>query len=159
MEIATAPAAIRAAEADVEVADARRLALSMAVLAQVHISLQRYGLAKNAYRLAAHINHVNSKLSRITRNGGSADGRSDVEVLQAEARRVVARLKYLTAYADVQNSYGRIVNSVGLNRFPADVEREDVSTLSHYVKAHLDQINHLNYADAASGKIREAALK
>ena len=159
MEIATAPARIEAAEADVAVADARREALSMAVLAQVHISLQRYALAKSAYRLAANLSHVNNRISRITRSGGTADGRSSVEVLQAEARRVVSRLKYLAAYADVQNAHGRIVNSVGLNRFPADVETEDVATLAHYVRAHLDQIDHVNYSAAPLGNDKHAALK
>ncbi len=138
MEIATARKTIDQAERGVEVADARRLALSMAVIAQVHIALQRYALARDIYRVAAGLHLVDSRLSEIAEKGASSDAAAEAEALEALSRHIVSELKYYAAYADLQNAYGRILNSVGAHRFPADVERLSVKELAGALRRRLD---------------------
>ena len=64
---------------------------------------------------------------------------SQVDALEARSRQVVSRLKYMMAYADLQNAYGRILNSVGAHRPPEDIESLDVAALSDEVRTWLDR--------------------
>ena len=139
MEIATAPRAIAFAEAEIAVAEARQLALSMAVIAQVHISLQRFSLAKDIYRVSSNLLGVDRRLSSIaSRNAQASDG-SDLDALSARSRRIVSELRYYAAYADVQNAYGRIINSVGSHRIPEEYEDLSVQELARKLRGTLDK--------------------
>ncbi len=138
VELATAERSIGTAEADVKVADGRRIALSMAVIAQVQIALQRYALAQDNFRVAGRLLGVDTELSSVARSGTEADAGSEIEALTALSRRTVSELQYMVAYADLQNAYGRILNSVGANRLPLEIERQNVATLKVQVRNLID---------------------
>ena len=129
MELATAERSINLAEADVKVADARRTALSMAVIAQVQIAVQRYGLAQDNLKVAGRLLGVDVELSSVAASGTAATSGSEIESLTALSRKTVSELQYLVAYSDAQNAYGRILNSVGANRLPLEIEHQSVASL------------------------------
>lgn len=138
MEIATAPIAIDYARKDKRVAVARRRALSMAVIAQVHIALQRYALARDIFKVSSSIYGVDKQLSRIAATGAENTDRSEADALEARSRRLVSALRFYTAYADVQAAYGRVLNSVGAHRYPKDIEDMDVKTLAAEIASSLN---------------------
>ncbi|MEL6373965.1 MAG: TolC family protein [Pseudomonadota bacterium] len=130
VELATAPIAIDYAKKGVKVADARRRALSMAVIAQIHIALHRFAMAKDTFKVSRRLYRVDYRLSRIAREGEANQDTSGAEALAARSQAMVSALHYYTAYADVQNAYGRILNSVGTQRVPESLERLSVKALS-----------------------------
>ncbi|MEO0496403.1 MAG: TolC family protein [Pseudomonadota bacterium] len=132
------PADLKYAKTNLDVADARRRALSMAVITQVHISTIRYSLAKGAFNIRHRSYHTADQLSRVLRNSVDGDEVSPLEALEAESKRTVALIEYHAAYADVQNAYGRILNSVGAHRFPEDIEQMNVQELSTWLKGKVD---------------------
>jgi outer membrane protein, multidrug efflux system len=138
VELATAERSIGVAEADVKVADGRRIALSMAVIAQVQIALQRFGLAQENFKVAGRLLGVDSELSKVAASGTAATSGSEIEALTALSRRTVSEMQYLVAYADLQNAYGRILNSVGANRLPIEIEHQGVATLKVQVRNLID---------------------
>ena len=138
VELATAERSIGTAEAEVKVADGRRIALSMAVIAQVQIALQRYALAQDNFKVAGRLLSVDTELSSVAASGTQASAGSEIEALTALSRRTVSELQYLVAYSDLQNAYGRILNSVGANRLPIEIERQGVATLRTQVKNLID---------------------
>jgi outer membrane protein, multidrug efflux system len=138
VELATAERSIGVAEADVKVADGRRIALSMAVIAQVQIALQRFALAQDNFKVAGRLLNVDTELSSVAASGTEADAGSEIEALTALSRRTVSELQYLVAYSDLQNAYGRILNSVGANRLPIEIERQSVATLKAQVRNLID---------------------
>lgn len=138
MELATAPVAIAYARQDVKTAVARRRALSMAVLAQVHIALHRYALARDLFKVSSNIYRVDRQLSDIATRGAAGSDRSDADALEARSRRLVSALRFYTAYADVQAAYGRILNSVGAHRYPQDIEEMDVKSLAKEIASTID---------------------
>ena len=138
MELATAERSIGVAEADVKVADGRRVALSMAVIAQVGIAMQRFHLAQENYKVAGRLLGVDRELSEVAEGGTEADGASELDALTALSRRTVSELQYLTAYADLQNAYGRVLNSVGANRLPREIEQQSVATLKADIRKLID---------------------
>ena len=138
MEILTAPKAIEVAERGVDVARARRMALSMAVITQVRISLQRFKLARDIYGVSRQVYRVDRRLSSIAENSRASEGGSDNEALAALSKKVVSRLEFFSAYADVQNSYGRVLNSLGVHRFPGYAEDMGLDELAHALRGQLD---------------------
>lgn len=134
MELATAERSINLAQADVKVADARRTALSMAVIAQVQIAVQRYGLAQDNLKVAGRLFGVDVELSSVAASGTAATSASEIEALTALSHKTVSELQYLVAYSDAQNAYGRILNSVGANRLPLEIEHQSVASLKQEIR-------------------------
>ncbi len=130
MELASAPRNIAFAERNVEVADARRMALSAAIAAQLHISLERFGLANELFDVASRLHRVEGELSDVTSRSYANKAASEVDALEARSRRLVTALQYYAAYADVQNAYGRVLNSVGAYRWPEGMESASVKDLT-----------------------------
>ena len=138
IELATAERSINLAEVDVKVADARRTALSMAVIAQVQIAVQRYALAEDDFKVAGRLFGVDQELSSVAAGGAQATSNSQLDSLTALSRKTVSELQYLIAYSDLQNAYGRILNSVGANRLPLEIEHQSVNALKADVRRLID---------------------
>ena len=88
--------------------------------------------------MAGRLLGVDTELSSVAASGTEADSGSEIEALTALSRRTVSELQYLVAYSDLQNAYGRILNSVGANRLPIEIERQGVATLRTQVKNLID---------------------
>jgi outer membrane protein, multidrug efflux system len=137
MELAAAPRNITFAERNIDVADSRRIALSAAIAAQLHISLERFGLANELFGVAARLYRVDGELSDVTSRSFANKSASEVEALEARSRRLVTALQYYAAYADVQNAYGRVLNSVGAYRWPEGMESSSVKELTGQMRTLL----------------------
>lgn len=138
MDLVRAPRAIRLAKANAELAEIRRQALSMAVLAQLHLSLQRLALATDIFKVSGRTQRVNNRISDILKNQGEALAAAEIEILEAESNRVISLVRFYAAYADVQNAYGRVLNSLGSHRFPENIKNMDVATLKKALSSKLD---------------------
>lgn len=138
MDLVRAPRKIRFAKANSELAELRRQALSMAVLAQMHLSLQRLALANDIFKVTGRTQRVNNRISDILKNQGEALAAAEIEVLEAESNRVISLVRYYSAYADMQNAYGRVLNSLGSHRFPQDIKNMDVASLAKALSSRLD---------------------
>ena len=110
MELVAAPRNIAFAETNIAVADARRLALSMAVITQLHLSLQRLAVANEVLAVTSRLAVVDDRIADIAASAERKHGGSAAEAIQAQSQRVVTQLQQYVAYSDVQNAYGRVLN-------------------------------------------------
>ncbi|MDQ7971680.1 MAG: TolC family protein [Rhodocyclaceae bacterium] len=128
--LAAIPAITRTNDARKATDEARRLALSMAVLTQVRVSIERYKLAVVDEELAAESSRVDQRLSSISRAGASSRLESELEALRTDSRALVSRFQLATAHAATQASYARVLNSVGIDLMPESVTATDIPTLA-----------------------------
>ncbi|VTU28761.1 Outer membrane efflux protein [Variovorax sp. PBS-H4] len=128
--LAAIPAIKRTNEARVRNDEARRLALSMAVITQVRVSVERYKLALVDQELAAESSRVDQRLASVSRAGSSHRLESELESLRTDSRALVSRFYLATAYAATQASYARVLNSVGIDLLPDTVTGTDLPTLA-----------------------------
>jgi outer membrane protein TolC len=135
--LAGLPAIKRTNKARIEVDDARRMALSMAVITQVRVSIERYKLAVYDHQLAQQSAQVDQRLASISRAGSENHLSSDLESLRTQARSIVSRFQEASSYAAAQSAYGRILNSVGIDLMPEQVRAADLPTLSREIHASL----------------------
>jgi len=131
-------AAQKQAETQVELADVRRLALSAAILTQVHLTWQRYLESKDDYWLASELSSVENRINDNIVAAKQANRVGMSEVIMSRASAVAGRLRRGLAYADLRGSVSRIHNVLGTDPLPDEVNGRDVSTLAKAIEVHLD---------------------
>lgn len=125
------------AEANIDLAEARRLALSMAVLAQVNVSYLRFQQALAEFDSAAQLRDVEIRILDATTAQGLTAAIGELDVIQAEVSALLAELRRDAAYAGVQNAYGAMLVSIGADPLPDQVADLSVETLSAGIRNSL----------------------
>ena len=114
----------------------RSLALTMAVMTQVHVSRIRFLHARKELRTAAEYRDVQRRLLEQMRAEAAADRISKQTLIREEMNALVAEAKYDIAYAQLQNAYANLFSSMGLDPYAYEVDRtQDVKTMTTALKA------------------------
>ena len=130
LKLAQLPALERAHKAQNETDDLRRMALSMAVLTQVRVGVQRYELALSELKFAEESLRVDKRLLSFSEKAAKSQFDSRLEVIRAEARALLAEYQRYATYSSAQAAFGRVYNSVGLDVLPSTIASHDVKTLA-----------------------------
>ena len=106
-----------------EIAKEQQNAVGMAVLTQVHLAVIRYKEALEQWDATNQYYHVTNRISDITRASNVNNLSSKQQVARDELSKLIANVKRDMAYAEVQNSFGGIYESVGLQHNSKDIEK------------------------------------
>lgn len=128
--VLSAPAAIDVAKAGQEVADARRQAMSMAVLAQLHVANANFHEAQRQFQTSQQLAGLDGQIVEQLRNRYQAQGIGELELIQGELNTLQADLRRDLAYAELRNSYGQLFASVGLDPLPESVASDSVADIA-----------------------------
>ncbi|WP_159916538.1 TolC family protein [Pantoea sp. 18069] len=139
LKLAQYPALQNAQRAQNETDDMRRMALSMAVLTQVRVGVQRYGLSLSELKFAEESMQVDQRLLNYANAAAKSQFDSELEVIRTEARALLGEYQRYASYSNAQAAWGRLYNSVGLDILPATVESHDVKTLAHSMQSTMAQ--------------------
>lgn len=116
---------------------ARALALTMAIMTQVHVSRMRYHNMARELQTARDYLDVQTRLLKQMRNEAAADRVSEQTLIREELNTLVAEVKRDIAFANMQNAFANVFASAGLDahvtEFPRDTNTKD---LSAQLKAH-----------------------
>ena len=124
------PAQKKAIRASDELLRQRELALTMAVMTQVHVARARFGHLSTELETAEHQHAVQDKIMYQIRSGFKAGAMSQQTLLREEMNTLVSEVKYDIAYADTQNAYANLFSSMGIDEFAPEITgRESVSNL------------------------------
>lgn len=134
------PATERAQEAQVNADDMRRMALSMAVLTQVRVAIERYSMALKDLEIAKESNQVDQRLAAYARAALTTRADSELEVIRAETRALNSEFQRYSAFASAQTAFGRIYNSVGLEVLPEGADQADLGQLGELVADNVKTI-------------------
>ena len=135
----------RRGEARRELADQRRLATAMSVLAQVHISAAEFAEAKDSYRLAVEYLDVSRRIVAQADAQVATNSSGSQDLIRERLNRVLAELRRDRAYAELQNGFGRVLDSAGIDLFPMDYRTLDAATLAAVLDQRMAQINSGNF--------------
>jgi len=130
LNLISGPAAIRAAEAQEDAGDARRLALCVATLTQVHVANQQYLRARTAYDQARLLEDIERRINENVQQAASVNGESRLERIRSRASAINAQLARDRAFADLQNAVAAVYVSLGLDPLPEAVNSHDVKGLA-----------------------------
>ena len=117
-----------------DLAQTRRLAVSMAVIAQVHVSLQQYHRAQRQYESANRLAQVERRLNALTNARDAAESTSDLDRIRAITSALAAELVRDRAYADVMNAHAAVHVALGLDPVPEDLRNQDLDTAANRIR-------------------------
>jgi outer membrane protein TolC len=138
IEIVTAPSEIGVARAGVAVDETRRLAVSMAVVAQVHIAWRKYLSSAEEFEVAKHLRDVERRSHDVTEQRVAAESESELELIRRAAHRTASDLRYYVAYADLQESYGQLLASLGVHPLEDGAELGTTQEVALHIRRSLD---------------------
>ncbi len=110
----------------------RRLAVSMAVITKLNLSLYQYDVTKRRLDLAKEVKLIDTEIAKHTRNASLTSTASKVESVVTSAAALRTDLSMLQAYANAQSAYGAVLVSLGLNPVPEaylDLEMHELTNV------------------------------
>ena len=117
-QLFTAPAAMAAAEAGVALERARREALAMAVLTQLHVALAGFEEARAQYATSSRIAETQDDIVAQLRSGARLGVMNELEAVLAELEAVRTALDRDLAFVEIEESFGRIFAAAGADILP-----------------------------------------
>jgi outer membrane protein TolC len=127
------PKAIEAAEAGVDVAHVRRLALSVAVLTQVNLANQQLERSREMLDTAAAVDNVQKQISTLVNNANTVNATSDAERIRRFLNATAAELEHDRALSDVNAALGNLYAAVGIDLVPPTVDFTELDPLTKQV--------------------------
>ncbi len=114
-----------------ELLEQRSLALTMAIMTQVHVARVRFFHYAREVATAREYYDVQRRLVENMRVERAAGRISEQTLIREEMNTLVAEVKYDIAYAGLQNAFGNIYASMGLDPYSHDFDLDmDVKSLA-----------------------------
>lgn len=128
--IFTGPTQMKLAEAGVDLADQRRVAAQMAVLAQVHLARQQYANALQQFERAYAIWQTDVRISEHIRNRQAAQAQSKLDVVANQTSTILSLLRRFQALSQLQAADARLQATLGIEPAIGSVLQSSLTDLS-----------------------------
>ena len=135
----SAPARKQMADAGVALADQRRMATQMALLAQVHIARLQYGNALHQFKRADENWQVDSRIAEQVSNRAQAQTQTQLDRVANQTAAILSELRRYQALAQAQAAAGKLQATLGLEPVVGDSGRMSLPDLTKVVSAALAQ--------------------
>lgn len=123
--------------AEGEVIDQRQMALTMAIMTQIHVARVRFIRYAQELGTVRGSQEVQERILALSRGGFQARTVSQQDLVREELNAVLAEIRYDSAYADVQNAYANLYASMGLDNWDRDLDlNAPVSALAEKLHEH-----------------------
>ncbi|WNJ91575.1 TolC family protein [Bosea sp. 685] len=157
VSILSIPEQMRRGELMEQTAVTRRQALSMAVLAKLHIAYQQYLSATKEYYWADQLASIDRRLYQQISNRTETDAQSELERVSARVSAVNSDLRRYRSYAEAQAALGRLYDVVGIDPVPEKVPALDIASLSAAIRKTSSDWKNGRLADAVAAEPAGAA--
>lgn len=146
INLITGPTKISFARTQGELGKTRRMAMSVAILTQVHVALLRYNMALEEYKLSKKIKTVDSKIYRQLKNRQQNDAATEQQVIMAAVNELVGQTRRDASFAELQNAIGALYFSLGLDPMPRTIESHDINILTAAIEDRMGNWETMNLA-------------
>jgi outer membrane protein TolC len=133
----SAPTHMRLAEAGIDLADQRRMATQMAVLAQVNLARIQYVNALNQFKRADAMWDVDSRISTHMVNRGITGAQSKLELVASEATGILTLLRRYQALAALNGASSKFQATLGMEPEIASLHQTSLDELTGSISAAL----------------------
>ena len=139
MNVISGPSALKYAKSNEEVAKARRIALRMAVLAQVHVSERQFRNASSQFEQSDELWKVDRRLAELSDAKAANDASGMLERVAGHASAIASQLRRFQTYAQVEQAYAKMQATMGDDLLPDSINAENLGELSKVVAKRLEQ--------------------
>ncbi|MBV5339215.1 MAG: TolC family protein [Deltaproteobacteria bacterium] len=138
MNLLSGPSQYKIATSQVEIAQAQRLALSMAILTQVHVAYHDFYSRKRQYELSDQLQDIDARIHTQTMNQTKSGSQNQLSEIRSATASLMAEYRSYQNYASLQNSCGQIIATIGDDPLPKTVSSYEIKGLSGDIKAWLN---------------------
>ncbi len=134
MNIFKAPATMRTAKAEEEVAEQRRLAMSMTVLMQVHLAKVNYLQSLRQFNVENAAFSVEDRILQQIAAAHLSDSEGKQALIREQLNYLLAQMRRDKVHAELQNSLGMMLVSMGIDPVPATLDSISVQGLAEAIE-------------------------
>ncbi len=134
IKVFTLPARFHQAENRQKLSTLKRQALAAAIMTQVHVAKIRYDLAEERYGVMQELHAVNKRMVDLAHSEKIAETLNEAELVEAEMDHLLTTIRMHLSYAELQNAYGRLVNTLGIDPLPETVENISTPDLARMIE-------------------------
>jgi outer membrane protein TolC len=124
------PSQARLAKAGSALAEHRRMASQMALLAQVHIARLQYENALQQYERADAVAEVDQRISELVTNRQQAQAQSKLEMVANQTSAILSLLRRYQSLAQAHTAASRLQSTLGLEPAIGDTSKDPSSLFS-----------------------------
>jgi outer membrane protein TolC len=117
-------------DTQIDLAHKQHLAVTMAVLTQVHVAGEDLASMRRQFDLAKQIDDVDEQILEHTRNAAQADAQGRLAEIEAATTAMMSELRLYQTYGALENAYGQLLASIGLDPIPAETPDGDLSSVA-----------------------------
>lgn len=128
------PAARKTAQANEQVAEVQRQAISLAIMAQLYVARANYSEALRQYKTSVELRDLDGQIAQQLRNRYQANSIGELQLIQGELNALNANLRQDLAYAELRNTYGQIISTVGLDLLPKTLPSDKLADISQALR-------------------------
>jgi len=118
LTLLSAPDRIEHAESSEKAAETKRLALRMAVLAQVHVMSNQFFSATKQFNRADKLWQIERRLADASGNQQRGGTQNEIERISSETSAIAAELRRFQTFAQLQSAYGKMESTIGADHLP-----------------------------------------
>jgi outer membrane protein TolC len=131
LKLAQFPARKASIDAQGTLLDERSMALTMAIMTQVHVSRARYALAYRDLKTAADMLNVQNSLRAQIRSQIAVDRSGEQLLIKEELNALLAEVRFDLSHAQLQNAFASVYGALGLDPIDQSVDLSaDVKVLA-----------------------------
>ncbi len=158
VKVFSLPAINRSFEAQKAVDDARRLAVSSAVLTQTRVAAVRFGLLKNEYSVWDEALRDDQQIVKYLQSANQTGLDTELEIIRASARLLITKINRDLVYSGLQAAMGRVYHSVGLDSLPAATASLETASIGKELAASISAFEKENFLTAVVPERRAVAI-
>jgi outer membrane protein TolC len=138
MNLISGPNQYNIATSQVEIAHTQRLALSVAILTQVHVSYQNFFSRKRQFELAEQLREVDAGIHEQTKNQTKSGSQSHLNEIRSATAVLMSEYRSYQNYASLQSACGQIIATIGEDPLPETITSHEINALSGAIGAGLN---------------------
>lgn len=139
LNLLAAPSQVRLADAGVALADQRRVATLMAIVAQVHVARLQYANAVQQYQRSDAIWMVDDRLNRHVANREQAQTQSKLDQVANNTAAILSRLRRYQSLAQAHAAASRLQASLGMEPDIGSVQELSLAELQTAIGSAIRQ--------------------
>lgn len=150
MDLFKAPSAKRTAETEEKVSKERRMAVAMTVMMQVHFAKVNYVQSQRQFEIEELALSVENRILKQLTSASATEKQGKQKLIRGQLNQLLAEVRNNNAYAELQDSLGRIFVSLGIDTAPLNTESMSVAELSRYLEQGMGNRQTSSLQDASS---------
>ena len=135
-------------ETRVKLIQQQRLAVTMAVITQLNISLQKYKTTQKKLSKAKVLKEIDQLILEYSSNSTATNSSSIIQEITNEVGSLRSRMEYLQSLSSAHEAYSSVWIALGLSPVPEHYQRLNLKSLSEHINKNLLNWNagHLDVA-------------